>query len=105
MDITITNSLGFEPASNVVVTLSTNAPGFYIINDQITGNGVTLYAGEELTGQFLFTSDHNASLGDIPFNIHFDAIVENGSSYENDVELWVPSVSYTHLTLPTILRV
>jgi len=89
VDITITNSLGFEPASNVVATLSTTDPSFNIINDQITGDGGTLYAGEELTGQFLFTSDHNASLGDIPFNIHFDAILENGSSYENDVELWI----------------
>ena len=89
VDITITNSLGFEPASNVVVTLSTTDPSFNIINGQFAGNDGTLYAGEELTGQFIFTSDHNASLGDIPFNIHFDAILENGSSYENDVELWI----------------
>ena len=56
VDINIKNSLGFEPASNVVANLSTNDSHFYIINGQITGDGVTLYAGEELTGQFIFTS-------------------------------------------------
>ena len=90
MDVTITNSLGFEPAANVVAVLSTTDPHFNIISDQIMGNEVPLYGGEEFTGQFVFTSNHNALLGDIPFNIHFDAIVENGPSYENDVELWVP---------------
>ena len=89
VNITITNSLGFEPASNVVASLSTNDSHFNIINDQISGDGVTLSAGEELTGQFIFTSTSNASLGDIPFTVNITA--NSGEiSYENDVEVWVP---------------
>ena len=89
IDVTITNSIGFEPADNVVAVLSTTDPNFSIISDQIMGDGVPLHGGEELTGQFVFTSGHDASLGDIPFNIHFSANVGE-IAYENDVELMVP---------------
>jgi len=89
VDVTIANSLGFEPASNVVAMLSTADPNFTIISNQFMGNGVPLHGGEELMGQFVFTSDHGASLGDIPFNIHFSAN-SGENSYENDVEVWVP---------------
>ena len=89
IDVTIQNSFGFEPADSVVVVLSTIDPNFNIFSDQINGNGITLNGGEELTGQFVFASNHDASLGDIPFNMHLSA-VSGDFSYDNNIEIIVP---------------
>ncbi|MBI88518.1 MAG: hypothetical protein CMG60_00400 [Candidatus Marinimicrobia bacterium] len=88
MNITISNSLGFEDAENLVATLSTNAPNFSIIDDQINYESI-LVGGNEITGQFILTSNDNASLGDIPFNINL--VANSGENlYENNVEVWIP---------------
>ena len=88
VDVTISNSLGFEVAENVVVTLSTSIPDLNIISGQIIFTDI-LSAGEELMGQFVFTSDDNAPIGEIPCNIHFSA-TSGEFSYENNVEIEVP---------------
>ena len=88
VDVTITNSLSFEDAENVIATLSTTDPNFSVISGQIIYDN-TISDGDTIAGQFVFTSTNNASLGDIPFNINITA--NSGEvSYENDVELWVP---------------
>ena len=87
--VTIKNSIGFEPANNVVAILSSHDPNFIVISDQINGDGSPLFTGEELTGQFVFTSDHGASLGDIPFNIELTA-TSGDYSYDNHIEILVP---------------
>lgn len=88
VDVTISNSLGFEIAENVVVTLSSSVPDLNIINNQIIFTGI-LSAGQELMGQFVFTSDNNATIGEIPCNIHLSA-TSGELLYENNVEIEVP---------------
>ena len=89
INVTIQNSSGFEPAEDWVAILSTDEPGFDVIDNQIQGNGVPLLESEEFTGQFIFTSNEDALLGDIPFNIQFSA-TSGDYSYESDAEILVP---------------
>jgi len=84
IDMTITNSLGFENAENVVATLSTSDPMLTIVDDQIVFNDIILN-GEEQLVEWIIIADSSALLGDRPFNLHFSATAGE-VSYENNVE-------------------
>ena len=87
VDVTIANSLGYEPAENVIATLSTSDSMLIFINDQFVLDDA-IPTGEELTGHFIITSPSNALLGDIVCNINLSA-TSGDFSYQNDIEFQV----------------
>ncbi len=97
IDMIISNSLGFEDAENVIANLSTIDSMITIVDDQVVFNEI-MVNGEEHLVQWIVIADSSATLGDIPFNIHFTANAED-ASYENNVEFQL-SLSFEQYGFP-----